>query len=380
MESWTYEKNSAVSFNFHNELNKTLHTSGSWQDDFKSLSEQFGVVPCSFIAYNAGDSPYIRISNCKIDLSSWRICLLAIVASDHDVVKALELHNVELSAQHVIDLNETLSKFGSIRILKFEYIQIKSEEKSQMLDNIKQILSSSQTIQYISFRGCRFGDSIIQCLLVAMQANFSIQALNLTDNCLKDADIADFFKALRIHPTLQHVSLARNELTSLSLDLLENFVMGSEATADDEKFVKQQGKAIIEKNKAIKASNKKRKKSSMIEISEIPPINDRIFSLDGKQYMINKTLLSIDFSKNDIASDTLCEFIQRIGISMPKGSQSILSRESKESEKTSQGNKLLHLATDNRSLRLFFRNIFSEIECQRIGSIYCDDTGIKIII
>lgn len=299
--AWHFDINSNDTVpNFAAELGKSTTSKGSFSEDYSSFCSLYSIVGCPFLIpkfdSNTG-STTLFASNSKIDLSSWRMALLALTTTG-SLVNSVQLHNSEIGSQHILDLSQAIVKLGAIKNLKLDYCIIGATEAHQLrIDALKSLLNGNACIEYLSLKGCKLGDELIVESLPALQTNCNLIALNLSDNSLSSSAITAAIRSLRMNTSLTCLSLSSNQADDDCLAVLRKLLLGEEATTEDQQLYKKQIALVGEKNKAIKANNKKKKKSGEEEQPELP-VPDRIFTVDGKPTLINKSVSVVDLSNN----------------------------------------------------------------------------------
>lgn len=348
MSTWTSSCNDEIAggINFGAELAKEIATKGSFDEDYLAISQSLKLIsPCPFIKSiaspldaeqaSSSSSPRaiekssVRVSNAIVDLSSWRVMLLA-MSTTGTKIKELTCHGVKLSGQHLTDLILTVEKMNSLTALNLEYLVIDDEEekKNALLSAIQQVLSGNVCIENISLKGSKLGDKFILDSLTQLQGNLYLQTLNLADNQITDAAAVDLLSSLRMNPALKEISLAKNMLGSggpgIFAAALAAIITGSgnPAGADEDNISKALVKAVADKNKSIKDINKKKKLNP--PIPELANPEPRIFKVDGVNVLINKTLTLFDLSHNaDLMHDENMFLSPFIEILKAKGASAV---------------------------------------------------------
>jgi hypothetical protein len=294
-------RNDAIA-NLAGEINKLGSTKGSWQADYAAVCTQFSILPCPYITARVipERGTVISIANAVVDIANWRALLLSINVSGANILE-IACHNSELKAQHFTDLLVGVDGILDFTTFKLEYSSISEESGAVVTDSLHKLLGAN--IQYISLRGCKFGNDVLAPALVALTTNVTIQSINLSDNNLSYPFGAELVKALRLNPFISTVSLAHNSFSDQSLMEILCLSFGMEASsapAEDAALLKKLNAAVAEKNKNIKNVNKKRKKAGESELTEVPNIPDRqVQVVEGRSVAINRTLRALDFSWNE---------------------------------------------------------------------------------
>ena len=298
--------------NFQDELIKDGAVLGSWDRNYLLTCEKFKCVPCPFFVLT---SSIIKVSNCIVDLTSWRCMLLALSISTPTITD-ISVHNCQLRAQHVLDLTATLIQIESgPKNLRLEYLQFGcEEEKLECFRTIDHLFTSDVKLEYLSLRGNYLGDEMIIRNTVSLQTNFYLKTLNLTSNGISDNGASILLRILRINITLKEISLSNNNISGeSSSETTFNLLVGTPYTADDETTVKTMTKLIAEYNKKQKELNKKKKKSGTLEAPEIAaPKKDQAKLVNGQMILCNRNFSVIDFSMNPILERNILPFLDQM--------------------------------------------------------------------
>lgn len=292
--------------NFTGELGKEIATKGSFHSDYAELCSKYNIVPCPFIQVSNGSC---RISNCAIDISSWRAMLLVVANVVSLEITAIAVHNCRLSSQHITDLAATSTEKG-FKYVKFDYLDLSEETKQ----SLAAFLAADVKVEYVSMRGCGLNDAIITSNTALLQANFNLKGLNLSDNEITDAGMTALFTLLRWNVALKEISVGKNRINGEGwFEMLTALLVGSPSTKEDDEANKGVTKSLAEANKKIKDANKKRKKDKLPDLPEIPgPSKDRIIKVDGALTLVNRNIAVIDLGKNPLRFDVIQPSLEKM--------------------------------------------------------------------
>ena len=336
---------------FAAELSLDFKSTGSWATDYVHYQEKFAFIPCPFYLFDASQQS-VKLLHREIDLISWRAMLLA-CAVNGSCISEICVNNVQLSSQHITDLMLALDKMGKLEVLKLDYLtiltdpdalkvpdgsaaasvnghsnsnaaqgahnahvgknthnQIKekinetSTSKPKPISILSLILSSNCAIDYISLRGNGLNDEFISHNITSLTNNFTLRALNLSNNIITDLGALQLFQCIKTQHSIRYLSLGHNDIAgSDSLSELATIIAGSIASPEIDVVVQTVTKSIQEKNKSIKVSNIKRKKLNLSELNEVSSYSEhRYFKSDkkGPNVIINRALREIDLSFNPV--------------------------------------------------------------------------------
>lgn len=291
-----------------------VKTKGSWREDFDLLCEKYGVIPCPMIqciskGENAERSEICRVTNAQIDISSWRIILLACTTIGNKV-QEIVVHNCAVTHQHLSDLAQALKKSGCCSVLKLHYLTMIDCDlphtaptdgsvigTSKFLDAFKVLLGDDTCLSYISLKGNNLTDENIAALVDTIKNNLRLSALNLSGNRLTDKTCSALLKALKLNTNMKEISFGGNPITGDCLQTLLDLVLGTATTTEDDAEIKAGAKVVGDKNKAIKELNKKRKKAGWErEIKELVATTDCIVERESGNVAVNRSLRMLDFS------------------------------------------------------------------------------------
>ena len=171
--------------NFAADLGKPQESKGSFNLDYKDVCTKYNIVGCPFIQSSNG---LCRISNCAIDISSWRAMLLALT----DEITAVAVHNCRLTQQHIVDLAAASTEKG-FKYVKLDYLDLSAEAKL----SLSTFLAADVKVEYVSMRGCGLNDTIITDNTAALTSNFYLKGLNLSHNEITDIGMTALCTLLR---------------------------------------------------------------------------------------------------------------------------------------------------------------------------------------
>lgn len=197
-----------------------------------------------------------------------------------------------------------------------------STNTSQYQEALSSLLSDSTCLEAVSLKGNNFTLELLEPALASLAQNFKLVTLNLANNFLTDDSARELLKAMRWNTSLKYVSLANNRLTGEFLPILGETLNGTEQNAEGEGIIKNNGKLVAERNKAIKEVNKKRKKVNLPEIKEIATVEVTV-KREKVVYVVNRTLKRLDLSGNpDLDAGKLAVFAQALaeapqGLALP---------------------------------------------------------------
>ena len=293
--------------NFAGELSKEIVSKGSFEIDYTETCTKYGCVPCPFVQVTNG---VCKVSNCIIDISSWRAMLLvAMTATPTLNISSLIVHNCRLNPQHMQDCATALTDKG-MKYIKFDYLELSDESKQAL--NV--FLVPEVKVEYLSIRGCGLTDTIITNNITALQSNFYLEGLNLSQNEITDVGATSLFSALRSNIALKEISLGKNKITGEGcMDLLTSLLVGSPSTKEDDDANKAVAKALGDFNKKIKDANKKRKKEKLPDLPEQPgPTKERTIKVDGQMTLANRSLTVVDLMQNPLNFDLIRPALEKM--------------------------------------------------------------------
>jgi hypothetical protein len=282
-------------------LDKDVTSKGDFNSDLDNFCSLYNVIKCPFITYE-NNSDTIRIFNAMIDISNWRVMLLA-MSTLGTKVKGLFLHNCQLTPQHLSDLTPALVKAGTLKSVKIQYSTF--ETNAGLGEALKNFLTDSTQVEYLSLKGCHLGDAAVSSMLASLSTNFKINSLNLSENDLTDEAVAVAIQGLRLLGTFRAISFANNPITSLGVNSFLNLLVGVPSSPQVDLEIKAQVKLLADKNKAIKDLNKKRKKAGLQEIVEFGLMPECVKVVGGSSILANTNILAVDFVKIELTSEGL---------------------------------------------------------------------------
>jgi hypothetical protein len=280
---------------FNATIDKNNATKGKWQEDYDEFCNNLGVTACPFMkAYpivsnekkdetkpkgegegeGEGEEKkeeVFKITNATLDSSSFRAALLACAVTGSVIVE-INISMCQVTPAQIMDLTKALEVLGpkcrSLKLNNLHNIQ-NTEDYHDCITKLISVMG----LQYLSLQGNGFDDNFLSNTIgPALETNYTLKSLNLSDNGITDKGTNTLFHALRHRTNLTHISLRSNSLTGSFLsDTLAKLVTGRmEVTAADEAYIKGISKEFGNKNKTIKDLNKKRKGAGQQEYMEIP--------------------------------------------------------------------------------------------------------------
>lgn len=321
---WSYESNpSNLIDNFSSALDVDVPSRGGWSEDFSAVCSKYKIpVPCPYIkAVTSGSGSdmqqRIRIINAMVDLSSWRAMLLAACCVGSKV-KEISVHNCHIEPVFLQDLATALRKLGTCPILRLHYMQMDfSKSYKEFQSAFVALLSDLTCVEHLSLKGNRLSDDFVTPLITAVAENFKLTTLNLSENDLTDVTAAQLLRSLRFSTTLKRISLCSTLVDGSCLSALSSVLVGTDVSADDEAKLKLISKQVVDKNKAIKELNKKRKKSGSPDVVEVAPSLDCCVKRDGKVVAINRSLAALDLSRNPLLDFQTVQLFSQSIASLP---------------------------------------------------------------
>lgn len=301
---WHDRVNDGVHLNFKKELDVESFSKGDWHSDFISICETHSLISCPIRNYDNQHGTLLRITNHIVDLPTWQALLLSCAALGSKVVE-ISIFQCNLTAEHINDLCAALPKLHSLKVVKLDYLYIDTPLKHHLIEALALIFNQPCSLEYISLRGNKLGDHFVHKSIEELHKNYSLNAINLSENELTDVSAGHMLHLMRVHPSLRDLSLAKNRCTNAILDQVGHMVAGTEATHDDEVYFKAINKHFADKNKAIKDANKKRKKEKQPELPEVTPPEEKTIKVGKTTIVVNKTISCIDLSRNEITDDAI---------------------------------------------------------------------------
>ena len=381
---WSNESNTDLLNDFEGELNKESPSNGTFKEDLdKLLADNFpDLILCPFIKCSSTSIPSkeeggediiiesVKIMNCSIDRASWRLVLIACTLLNSKV-KEIIVHGSELSKGHVEDLTLALSRFCSIECLKLEYVIItpeantiptteeegkkeeqKGEEESTPKEEIPEsiiclgdLLKPELGIKYLSLRGCSLSSSFITNVMSkALPTTWGLEALNINNNTFDDVSMSTLIKAIAIAPTLSSISMSKCIIEKEDLEVESSSSSSSSSSSvyvsdivglfrgidvtttvtEIEEEINNANKVAGDFNKALKDTNKRRKKGNLDDLPDVIPTTIESRIIDGPphvtgeegaatttegeevlpiKFLVNKNIKYIDGSNNTAASE-----------------------------------------------------------------------------
>lgn len=301
---------------FNTIVEKDNASKGSFLADYDSLLAAYSIVRCPYVTCLVNDdgTEKVSVTNTAIDVSNWRALLLASVTVGSKV-KGIKVHGCSISAQHIVDLTLALTKSGKLSSIKLQYLDLNvtSDNASAYSDAFGALFQEGTGTELIHISACGLTDSIMEKAITAVGSNCRLKALNLSRNLLTNTTATALASNLKFSHTLQALSLAENQITDPTiLGALINYVAGTPADPTDDATIKSLSKSVGDKNKAIKDTNKKRKKAGQAELDELPALPEFVRTVDGAKLFINESLKFIDFSGNQISSDQVIDTLRAI--------------------------------------------------------------------
>lgn len=295
-------------------LEKDNTSKGNVVDDYMAIADSYHLTTCPHVTSYPGkdeNAETVRLSNVDLDLSNWRSLLLACCVINSKVTE-IYLHNCALSPQHVADLAAALSRIGTIKALRLQYIDfgINETTESKLSDAMKSLFADNTGLSYVSITHCALPDAIGQAIASALSTNFVLSGLNLSYNGFTDATLNQLVGSLRLTTNVKYVCLRGNGVDGGSLVALFSQCLGSETTPADDAALKANTKILGDRNKAIKDTNKKRKKAGHVELSELPALPEVVRKVGGKNVVVNQSLELLDLGENPVAIPHLESVVQ----------------------------------------------------------------------
>ncbi len=323
---WDSGANSATTINLTSELAKDTPSKGSWIDDYNAICEAVKLTKCPHFTSGSIEPGFqvFRMSNCIVDDANWKAALLA-CASVGSGVKEIVLQRCQLEPSHLSDLALAIEKMGSIVSLKLEYLTWNREKVGEYREGMKQLLSVGVSIDYLSIRGNKLGDSFVTELLSqSLPFSIFIKAINISDNNLTEAGLASLLSCVRLNTTLEWINASNNHISSLPVDAISTLLLSSVMSADDEAQLKGQAGRVGDRNKAIKELNKKRKKGGQVEIPELALKAACVVKIGAENRLVNQSLSIVDLSQNPIDLSILPGACSRLRESFSSASEAII--------------------------------------------------------
>ena len=287
------------------EINKDLVSKGSWKDDYIGFCTQFNVFPCPFFVsgVNENGGKYVRLSHTIVDVSSWRAFLLACAAS---TIGDISIQAVQLNPSQIQELALLMEKLGALSVLKLDNMYMNQAfSVEEYGDAYVSLFANSFQLEYLSLKGNKLSDSFAKKAAPVIASNYCLKSLNLSDNSFTDEGMQTIILSLKTNISIERISLRNNMFGESSASALQTILIGVAPLAEDEAYFKNLGKQIGDRNKAIKETNKKRKKANLLEFPEISLPADRIVKIAGQSRMLNKVCTFVDVSHGVSTRDLL---------------------------------------------------------------------------
>lgn len=317
MPTWNSEINiSSQLGDFKSDIGKDIASLGSWEQDFNHICKKHGIIPSPFVSLSIDEASgkcSCCIMNCEVDLGSWRAALLAANCTGTSVHE-YKFINLKLTPQHVFDFVTALEKSSLCEIVKFDYI-VMDGDASSMVSAWKALIAAvGNGVTYLSLKGNNIDDDLISNFKSELQNSLSLRFVNFAENRIADAGLSCITQSWLLHPTLQSISLRNNHLTASSLsESLRGLIFGKVPSPEEEAEMKTMVKAVNDRNKQIKDTNKKRKKQGLTELEDIPSPSTRLVKIEsGETLLVNRSSVMIDISRNALASAGLAAFLRTL--------------------------------------------------------------------
>ena len=299
---------------FHGELQKDATSAGSFEEDYSTVCSTFNIVSCPFIQISTNKAT-CKVMHCAIDLSNWRAMLIA-ASTVNSEVKEFVFVNCVLTKQHIDALSMALEKLGTIHALRMEYITIiQSTEEGDIskAEFWKPLLDGKIHVPYVTLTGCGIDCQCIKDSIQVLSENLSIQALNLSDNLLTDAGASALFNIVPLISSIKYLVLRNCEITGdeNSLQSLVEVFVGKPVSEEHDAVMKTVAKNVVERNKALKDLNKKRK-GKYPELADLVAPTERTIKVGDESLMVHRAMISIDISHNKLRVEKFQELIGHI--------------------------------------------------------------------
>lgn len=287
--------------------------------DYRKRCVYYNVTACPFIRVShVKGKRVLNVFHCAIDISSWQIMLLSMAVADPPVSEVV-LHGSQLSAQHLVNLKETLEYKKSVTIIKFAYVKFIGG--SSVIDALSAILNTGAA--YMNFKYCELpSDLLIKYSDLTEKSpcafNLSLNILDLSGNLIDDAGVSQLLKGLYMNVGLKYLSLKKNKIIGNEcLKELAHLLTGRVCTAADSATIKLVSKEVAEHNKINKETNKIRKSNNQPEIPDLPLPDNRICKIGTEMHIVNRHITEIDLSYNPIQYENVLEMCKIMEESEP---------------------------------------------------------------
>jgi hypothetical protein len=308
-DMWSSDANADTCIaEFPAEVQKDIASLGSGRGDFEKFCSAFKIIPCPHISFTETS---MKIMNCVVDLSNWRAALLA-VSTVNSRIREIVVHGCALSKSHVTDISAALEKAGTIITLKLDYI---TEISGETLPSnfFSPLLMGISFMEYLSLKGNNLTDAFVLDNSKAISENMTIKALSLSNNLISDIGLTELLRILPYSISIKYLSMSQNQIQGNSLEDLAILLTGRGITTEDDTTLKAIAKNVVDRNKALKDLNKKRKKSGLSEFVDLTAPTDRVVKVGTGSLLVNRSMSSIDLSRNQISLDgikALTELLQ----------------------------------------------------------------------
>lgn len=331
---WTSESNINKKFDdFGTELGRG-DSSGTWQQDYVSVCAKKAIDGCPFFKVKQYSPTALscRLINTAVDLASWRAMLVAVSLKNSNIVEIV-VHNVRLTTQHLLDLSVVLKNSEILQSIKLDYIELVPEGDERTLGaGFLSLALDATNITYLSFKGNKLSDSFLCSLCDVLLTLPRLESINLSENNISDNSLPALVKILPFSVNLKKISLRSNAIRGGGLTAcIQELVHGQPMGATGDHAVKAMQKIVHDKNKAIQASNKTRKKQGLEELPDIPTPASRIVNNPGEENKIlNRSFELLDLSHcsfdcADVASlVSAAALYAQTGAEMPEGASPLL--------------------------------------------------------
>ena len=298
---WDFTCNDIIHINYEQEISKISTSLRSYEEDYSSRCKAQGITSCPMIRCREKDlQRALYLYHAKIDLANWQVMIMSVISC---TISSIFLYGLEISRKHVSDLLLGLSKTEQVKQLCLEYLTIKDDEFCECLATI-----FSCEVQFISLRGCRISDLIVEAASSRIMGNTVVEVINLSNNSITDEGASTLFDSLRLSPSMKFISLRNNRISGACLQSLLAVIIGSEVTHSVTSQMKAINTAITSRNKKIKELLKKAvKEGKTFDVEEIPSLDSRIFKVGNDAMIANRTIREVDLSRNPLSADIVSD-------------------------------------------------------------------------
>lgn len=287
---------------FQSLVDKDIQTKGSFQVDYETVCSTYSMIKCPYVSTNSsGSDEKVCIRNSVLDLPTWRSVLIS-CCTIGSKVREIYVHGCRLGFIHIEDLTKVLSKCGTIKILRLQYSDFSFDEETIPFfsRSFQALLQDSCQLEYLSLKGNKLTDQLLQPAISQLNENYRISCLNISDNLLTDVSLIAMSNSIRFSGNIKKVSMAKNNIQGSGLLNFLAACVGSSSLPTDEASLKSLTKAIADKNKGVKDVNKKRKKAGLTELNEIGPLPELLHNIESKSWFANKSFEILDISNNPL--------------------------------------------------------------------------------